>query len=86
MPAEIAERGEWDESKKMVEWKDFRVEFSVACWVVGLLETMPQVFVEIVEKGQGAQVDGEGVLKVDAPMKEWDLEEEDGSTEEEDEA
>ncbi|KAB8291585.1 hypothetical protein EYC80_006385 [Monilinia laxa] len=85
MPAEIAERGEWDESKKIVEWKDFRVEFNVACWVVGVLETTPQLFVEIVEKGQGAQVDGNGVLKVDAPMKEWGLEEEDDSTDEEEE-
>ncbi|KAF7865967.1 hypothetical protein EAF04_006130 [Stromatinia cepivora] len=76
MSPELAERGEWDEGKKNVEWRDFRVEFTKACWVVGLLEVRPQLFVEIVEKGQGAQVDGEGVLRVDAPMKECDLEEE----------
>lgn len=84
MPAELTERGEWDEKKKIVEWKDLRVEFSVACWVVGVLETKPQLFVEIVEKGQGAHVGGEGVLKVDAPMKGWDLEEEEDSSDDED--
>lgn len=84
MPAELAERGEWDETKKTAEWRKFRVEFTNACWVVGVLETKPQLFVEIVEKGQGVQVDGEGILRVDAPIKEWDLEkEEDFSTDDE---
>ncbi|KAF5871379.1 uncharacterized protein Bfra_007894 [Botrytis fragariae] len=76
------ERG-WDEGKKTTEWKDYRVEFSKACWVVGVLQTKPGLFGEIVEKGQGTSVDGEGVLKVDTPMKECDLEEEDVSTDEE---
>ncbi|APA15147.1 predicted protein [Sclerotinia sclerotiorum 1980 UF-70] len=59
-----------------VEWRNFRVEFCKACWVVGILVRRPGLFVEIVEKGQGAQVDGGGILRVDAPMKEGDLEEE----------
>ncbi|ESZ91222.1 hypothetical protein SBOR_8396 [Sclerotinia borealis F-4128] len=74
MPAELAEIGEWDEEKKIVEWRDFRVEFSKACWVVGLLEEKPQLFIEGVERKEGAYVDEDGILRVDAPMKEWDLE------------
>ncbi|THV50530.1 hypothetical protein BGAL_0146g00060 [Botrytis galanthina] len=83
MPTEAVERGGWDEGKKTTEWKDYRVEFSKACWVVGVLQTKPGLFGEIVEKGQGTSVDGEGVLKVDTPMKECDLEKDDVSTDEE---
>ncbi|KAJ8068157.1 hypothetical protein OCU04_003728 [Sclerotinia nivalis] len=85
MPLELAERGEWDEGKMSVEWRDFRVEFTKACWVAGLLEVRPRLFVEIVEKGQGAQVDGEGVLRVDAPMKKCDSEEDDDFTDDDEE-
>jgi hypothetical protein len=83
MPAELAERGEWDEEKKIVKWKDFRVEFTKACWVVGVLEEKSQLFVDSVERRESAYVDGEGVLRVDVPMKEWDVEEEEDSTDEE---
>ncbi|KAF7921073.1 uncharacterized protein EAE97_011341 [Botrytis byssoidea] len=83
MPMEAVERGGWDEGKKTTEWKDYRVEFSKACWVVGVLQTAPGLFGEIVEKGQGTSVDGDGVLKVDTPMKECDLEVDDVSTDEE---
>ncbi|KAM0136360.1 hypothetical protein ACHAP3_004590 [Botrytis cinerea] len=77
MPMELVEREGWDEEKKMTEWKDYRVEFRKACWVVGVLETKPGLFGEIVEKGQGTSVDGEGVLKVDTPMKGGDWEDRD---------
>ena len=77
MPMELVEREGWDEEKKMTEWKDYRVEFSKACWVVGVLQTKPGLFGEIVEKGQGTSVDGEGVLKVDTPMKGGDWEDRD---------
>ncbi|KAF7944175.1 hypothetical protein EAE96_010577 [Botrytis aclada] len=83
LPMEVVERGGWDEGKKTTEWKDYRVEFSKACWVVGVLETKPGLFGEIVEKGQGTSVDGEGVLRVDIPMKECDLEDDDVSTDDE---
>ncbi|TGO36725.1 hypothetical protein BHYA_0116g00140 [Botrytis hyacinthi] len=83
MPMEAVERGGWDEGKKTTEWKDYRVEFRKACWVVGVLQTTPGLFGEIVEKGQGTSVDGDGVLNVDTPMKECDLEEDDVSTDEE---
>ncbi|CAD6444996.1 ca62a2d5-6e0b-4a4b-a203-f7cef0dfcc7e [Sclerotinia trifoliorum] len=78
---------EWegDEQVVSVEWRDFRVEFCKACWVVGLLQMRPRLFVEIVEKGQGAQVDGEGVLRVDAPMKKGDVEEGDDDFSDEEE-
>lgn len=85
MPAEFREE-EWDESKVVTTWKEFRVEFIYACYVAAILEVKPYLFIDELDLGT-AHFDETGVFRVpDARLKEWDLVNESGESDDSDDS
>lgn len=79
MPADSKEE-DWDPSKVIRYWKEFRVPFLYATHLVTMLEFRPAMYIEELDMTT-AFVDPNGILRTPhVKLKEWDLVEDDSES------